>query len=125
MPPSFAVVEDAAHHDSKRAGVCTGQLVQGDILVADRAYLGTSGVGPLEIAGTDPKNLSVFAIFGFCEASASVAAHERRGGCGAATFRWCCAVAAYNLGVLYYNRGEKGKAEKFFSEAKKNGYNLK
>jgi len=37
--PSFAVVEDAAHHDSKRAGVCTGQLVQGDILVADRAHL--------------------------------------------------------------------------------------
>jgi hypothetical protein len=69
MPPSFAVVEDTAHHDSKRAGVCTGQLVQGDILVADRAYLGTSGVGPLEIAGTDPKNLSVFAIFGFNLAS--------------------------------------------------------
>jgi hypothetical protein len=39
MPPSFAVVEDAAHHDSKRASVCTGQLVHGDILVADRAYL--------------------------------------------------------------------------------------
>ena len=36
-----------------------------------------------------------------------------------------CAAAAYNLGVLYYNRGEKGKAEKFFSEAKKNGYDLK
>ncbi len=49
---SFAVVEDAAHHDSKRAGVCTGQLVQGDILVADRAYLGISGVGPLETTGT-------------------------------------------------------------------------
>ena len=37
--PSFAVVEDAAHHDSKRAGVCTRQLVHGDILVADMAYL--------------------------------------------------------------------------------------
>ena len=37
--PSFAVVEDAAHHDSTRASVCTEQLVQGDILVADRAYL--------------------------------------------------------------------------------------
>ena len=35
---SFAVVEDAAHHDSTRASVCTNQLVQGDILVADRAY---------------------------------------------------------------------------------------
>jgi hypothetical protein len=63
MPPSFAVVEDAAHHDSKRAGVCTGQLVQGDILVADRAYLGTSGVGPLETTGTAPRNLRIFTAF--------------------------------------------------------------
>ena len=29
----------AAHHDSKCASACTEQLVQGDILVADRAYL--------------------------------------------------------------------------------------
>ena len=36
-----------------------------------------------------------------------------------------CAAAVYNLGVLYYNRGEKDKAEEFFSEAKKKGYNLK
>lgn len=36
-----------------------------------------------------------------------------------------CAAAVYNLGVLYYNRGEKDKAEKFFSEAKKKGYDLK
>ena len=28
-------------------------------------------------------------IFGFCEASAAVAMLKRRGGCGAATFRWC------------------------------------
>ena len=36
-----------------------------------------------------------------------------------------CAAAVYNLGILYYNRGEKDKAEKFFFEAKKKGYNLK
>jgi hypothetical protein len=36
-----------------------------------------------------------------------------------------CAAAVYNLGILYYNRGEKDKAEKFFSEAKEKGYDLK
>ena len=45
--PSFAVVEDAAHHDSTRASVCTEQLVQGDILVADRAYLDFSFLNEL------------------------------------------------------------------------------
>ena len=33
--PSFAIVEDAAHHDSTRAAACTAQLGNGDILVAD------------------------------------------------------------------------------------------
>ncbi len=37
--PSLAIVEDAAHHDSTRAVACTAQLGNGDILVADRAYL--------------------------------------------------------------------------------------
>lgn len=37
--PSFAIVEDAAHHDSTRAAACTAHLGCGDILVADRAYL--------------------------------------------------------------------------------------
>ena len=37
--PSFAIVEDAAHHDSTRAAACVAQLGEGDILVADRAYL--------------------------------------------------------------------------------------
>jgi len=36
--PSFAVVEDAAHHDSVRAEATTANLKCGDILVADRAY---------------------------------------------------------------------------------------
>lgn len=37
--PSFAIVEGAAHHDSTRAAACTAKLGEGDILVADRAYL--------------------------------------------------------------------------------------
>ena len=37
--PSFAIVEDAAHHDSTRAAACAAHLGEGDILVADRAYL--------------------------------------------------------------------------------------
>ena len=36
--PSFAVVEDAAHHDSARAAELTAHLKRGDIAVADRAY---------------------------------------------------------------------------------------
>ena len=36
--PSFAIVEDAGHHDSARAGAATANLSDGDILVADRAY---------------------------------------------------------------------------------------
>lgn len=37
--PSFAVVEEASHHDSTRAASCTANLVNGDVLVADRAYV--------------------------------------------------------------------------------------
>ena len=36
--PSFAIVEDAGHHDSRRAEAVTANLGDGDILVADRAY---------------------------------------------------------------------------------------
>ena len=36
--PSFAIVEDAGHHDSVRAEAATANLGDGDILVADRAY---------------------------------------------------------------------------------------
>ena len=39
MLPAFAVVEDAAHHDSTRAdAICEG-LKDGDVLLADRAYV--------------------------------------------------------------------------------------
>ena len=44
---SFAVVEDAAHHDSKRAGVCTGQLVQGDILIYINPVVNGCGENPM------------------------------------------------------------------------------
>jgi len=37
--PAFAVVEDAAHHDSKRADVLCAGLKDGDVLLADRAYV--------------------------------------------------------------------------------------
>jgi hypothetical protein len=36
--PSFAIVEEASHHDSVRAEATTANLKCGDILVADRAY---------------------------------------------------------------------------------------
>jgi len=36
--PSFAIVDDAGHHDSVRALAVTSNLADGDILVADRAY---------------------------------------------------------------------------------------
>jgi hypothetical protein len=39
MLPAFAVVEDAAHHDSKRADVLCAGLKDGDVLLADRAYV--------------------------------------------------------------------------------------
>ncbi len=37
--PAFAVVEDAAHHDSKRAQALCVDLKDGDVLLADRAYV--------------------------------------------------------------------------------------
>ena len=37
--PTFAVVEDAAHHDSVRANVLCAGMVEGDVLLADRAYV--------------------------------------------------------------------------------------
>lgn len=37
--PAFAVVEDAAHHDSVRADVLCAGLGAGDVVLADRAYV--------------------------------------------------------------------------------------
>ena len=39
MLPTFAIVEDAAHHDSKRADALCVALKDGDVLLADRAYM--------------------------------------------------------------------------------------
>lgn len=39
MLPAFAVVEDAAHHDSTRADALCEGLKDGDVLLADRAYV--------------------------------------------------------------------------------------
>lgn len=39
MLPTFAVVEDAAHHDSTRADALCGGLKDGDVLLSDRAYV--------------------------------------------------------------------------------------
>ena len=39
MLPAFAVVEDAAHHDSTRADALCAGLKDGDVLLADRAYV--------------------------------------------------------------------------------------
>ena len=46
----------------------------------------------LEFLGTGPKNLRVFAICALRSGFAAVAALKRRGGCVAATFRWCGAA---------------------------------
>ena len=37
--PTFAVVEDASHHDSVRADMLCADMVAGDVLLADRAYV--------------------------------------------------------------------------------------
>jgi hypothetical protein len=37
--PTYAVVEDAAHHDSVRAGMLCSGLTAGDVLLGDRAYV--------------------------------------------------------------------------------------
>lgn len=39
MLPRFAIVENAAHHDSQRASALCEGLTNGDILLADRAYV--------------------------------------------------------------------------------------
>jgi hypothetical protein len=37
--PTYAVVEDAAHHDSVRADILCAGLTAGDMLLGDRAYV--------------------------------------------------------------------------------------
>ena len=49
--PSFAIVEDAAHHDSVRAAELTAHLKAGDIAVADRAYTDFGFMNGLDARG--------------------------------------------------------------------------
>jgi len=49
--PTFAVVEDAAHHDSVRAAVLCAALVAGDVLLADRAYVDLLFLADLDTRG--------------------------------------------------------------------------
>ncbi|MCY2924698.1 MAG: IS4 family transposase [Planctomycetota bacterium] len=49
--PTFTVVEDAAHHDSVRAGVLCAGMVTGDVLLADRAYVDLPFLASLEARG--------------------------------------------------------------------------
>ena len=51
MLPSFAIVEDAAHHDSKRADALCAGLKDGDVLLADRAYLDLAFLNGLQQSG--------------------------------------------------------------------------
>ena len=49
--PTFAVVEDAAHHDSMRADVLCAGMVAGDVLLADRAYVDLDFLAGLDVRG--------------------------------------------------------------------------
>ena len=49
--PTFAVVEDAAHHDGKRAEALCRGMVAGDVLLADRAYVDFLFLAGLEERG--------------------------------------------------------------------------
>jgi len=64
--PAFAVVEDAAHHDSVRAGVLCAGLSIGDVLLADRAYVDLPFLAELNARGVffvlRPKRNMLFTV---------------------------------------------------------------
>lgn len=49
--PTYAVVEDAAHHDSVRAAALCGSLAAGDVLLGDRAYVDLAFLHALNTRG--------------------------------------------------------------------------
>lgn len=49
--PTFAVVEDAAHHDSVRAATLCAGMADGDVLLADRAYVDLAFLADLDARG--------------------------------------------------------------------------
>jgi hypothetical protein len=49
--PTYAVVEDAAHHDSVRAAALCAALAAGDVLLGDRAYVDLAFLNDLNTRG--------------------------------------------------------------------------
>jgi len=49
--PTYAVVEDAAHHDSVRAAMLCATLVAGDVLLGDRAYVDLKFLADVDTRG--------------------------------------------------------------------------
>ena len=73
MLPAFAVVEDAAHHDSKQAATLCATLKDGDVVLADRAYVDLAFLSDLTRRGIffvlrEKKNM-VFTIIEECDHS--------------------------------------------------------
>jgi hypothetical protein len=64
--PAFAVVEDAAHHDSVRADALCAGLVADDVLLADRAYVDLPFLAGLDARGVffvlRPKRRMLFTV---------------------------------------------------------------
>lgn len=62
--PSFAVVEDAGHHDSTKASVLCAALVAGDVILGDRAYVDFPHLADLDARGVffvlRPKKMMLF-----------------------------------------------------------------
>ena len=74
--PSFAIVEDAAHHDSVRAAELTAHLKRGDIAVADRAYTDFGFMNGLEERGVwfvtrQKRNMKMEVVRRFMEPAAA------------------------------------------------------
>jgi hypothetical protein len=49
--PAYAVVEDAAHHDSVRAATLCAGMDAGDVLLGDRAYVDRKFLADLDARG--------------------------------------------------------------------------
>ena len=64
----------------------------------------------MEIAGTDPKNLSVFAIFGLQSGIAAVAAYKRRGGCKRGDFQGGAAQEIYFTSIMFRLKAKADRA---------------
>jgi len=74
--PTYAVVEDAAHHDSVRAATLCASLVTGDVLLGDRAYVDLAFLNELNSRGVSlccaPRPTCSFAPSRNCRAVARI-----------------------------------------------------